>query len=125
MKNNSGEIITGLLVGLTFGLISLAIVAHNDAARRADASGQPARRFDYISDNPGKSTAIVAVPTLGGAGLGYVLDKARKDSGGGNHTTITVNQVAEGGGQNTANIGTGNESNQSTTSTEIAFEPAQ
>ena len=106
MNKKSGEIVTGLLVGLAVGLSMLWVMAHNDAVERSNATGEAAQQFDFVRDNPTKSAVVVAVPTLAGGGIGMLVENLKGGNSKSERTEINITQTT--GRDGTIIIGEGN-----------------
>lgn len=85
MRNNSGEVLIGLVVGLCLGVAALWITSGNYAQDRANELGREVSQTEYLSEKPGKSALIVLGPAIAGAGVGWALDEM---SGSDKKTTI-------------------------------------
>jgi hypothetical protein len=121
MNKKSGEIVTGLLIGLAVGLASLWVVAHNDAVTRSNATNAPADRFDYVRENPGRSTVIVAAPTAAGLGIGWLVESLKDGGSSGNRNNDIV--VNDNRGNVSISIrGDGGDSTSSSTRTDTRTE---
>jgi len=110
MRNNSGEVVTGLLIGLAVGAIMLFVGTGKQAQRLADAEGRAVSQWEVIMQQPGKSALTLTGPAAAGAGLGYLVESFdnSKSSEGNVNINIPNNQ-----GNVSVEV-TGNQDNDST-----------
>lgn len=114
MKNKSGSIVIGLLIGLAIGSLALYIKSGDEAQRIANATGRDVHQMEVIADQPGQSAITVFGPAIAGAGVGWVLEEITdKKSGKGDQQNNEVSIVAEDGNVN-VNI-TGDQDNDTET----------
>jgi len=94
MKNNSGEIILGLLIGLGIGIAILTVESSNRAQEIANSTGMATSPLEVIAGEPGQSALTIFGPAVAGAGLGWVIDElgndSSNDSGNSRDNTISV-----------------------------------
>ena len=93
MRSNSGEVVTGLLIGLAVGAVMLFVGTGKQAQRIADTEGRAVSQWEVIMQQPGKSALTLGGPAAAGAGLGYLVESLdnSKSSDGNLNITATEN----------------------------------
>lgn len=102
MKNNSGEIMVGLLIGLLVGSVILAIDSSNEAQEIANSTGMATSPLEVVASQPGESALTVLGPAVAGAGVGWVIDQL--GGNGDNKHSSRDNEINVSGEDNAVNI---------------------
>ena len=89
MRSNSGEVVTGLLIGLAVGAVMLFVGTGKQAQRIADTEGRAVSQWEVIMDQPGKSALTLGGPAAAGAGLGYLVESFDNSKSSDGNVNIT------------------------------------
>jgi hypothetical protein len=120
MRRNSGEVVTGLLIGLAVGALIAFVRAGNYAQVRANQTGQDVSVFAYFQEQPGEASVVVISPALAGAAIGWVMDEVTDDSKSSPSSQGSTANVNVTGENNVVNI-RGDESNANRTDSRTSY----
>jgi hypothetical protein len=90
MRSNSGEVVTGLLIGLAVGAAMLFVGTGKQAQRLADTEGRAVSQWEVIMQQPGKSALTLGGPAAAGAGLGYLVESLDNSKSSDGNVTVSV-----------------------------------
>jgi len=103
MNSKSGEVMTGLLIGLAVGAVMAFVAAKNEAKHQANLSGTEVSVMEVIKHEPGAYALKTATPAVAGAGLGWLIESINDKSTGDRYDY----NITQNGDQSAVVIGEG------------------
>lgn len=112
-RNNSGEALTAILVGLAVGCVVAWFSAAEKAQQRADVTGEDVAVFDMVKEEPAQSIGYPILGAAAGWGVSKLLDGGNNSKSNSRDNNVNIdsdgNVVVNIAGDTSTSVDTSNQ----------------